>query len=353
MNKTKILALHLPQYYETEENNIWWGKGFTDWVNVRKASPLYEGHVQPIVPKDAFYYDMSDISTITWQTKLAKEYGIYGFCYYHYWFGGKLILEKPCEILHENPEIDTNYCFCWANESWIRTWKTDSHNVLVKQEYGERENWIQHIKYLSDFFTDSRYIKVDSRPVLFIYCISDIPKWNEMLQVWNEYLACMGIESIYVVEFITANNSGKEGNKSDAICEFQPHAVARYNISLFYLFRRFIRKKTGKTDFLDYDYLWKCLLNNRRNYGEKPIIKSTFVSFDNTARKLEKALITKGASPEKFEKYLQKLINLNNRKYVTDFVVINAWNEWAEGAVLEPTEQFGYGYLEAIRNQIL
>lgn len=347
--KNKIIALHLPQYHEIEENNEWWGKGFTDWVNVKKAKPLYEWHKQPIEPLDDYYYDMDSIETLSWQAKLAEKYGIYGFCYYHYWFNGKLLLERPCELLLNSKEVNEKYCFCWANESWIRTWEVDSRKVLMQQKYGENSDWLNHIKYLARFFKDERYIRHDNRPVLFVYSLAAIENWDKMLTVWNDYLSSIGVPELYIVEFITASNDGSAKRNSDAVCEFQPHCVARYNISVMHILKRIICKKLGRPDILDYDYLWKRLLANKRKY-KKPIIRSAFVSFDNTARKMNRAMITKGASPIKFGKYISQLADDKSRDYVDDYIVINAWNEWAEGAVLEPSKEWEFGYLEALEN---
>ena len=346
----KVLALHLPQYHVIPENNEWWGNGFTDWVNVKKAKPLFDGHEQPLIPFEYNYYDMTDINTIKTQTGLAKEYGIYGFCYYHYWFNGKLLLEKPCELLLKNKEIDTNYCFCWANETWARTWDGKDTEILIKQTFGGVEDWDKHIQYLIKFFQDKRYIKIDNRPMMFFYSCSRIKDFNKMIDYWNEKLRQYGFENLYVVEFINSFNSGKLNIKSDVITEFEPLNTARYTVSNICKLKRFICKKFGLTDFLDYDYIWTCLLKNNKNYNNKKIFRSAFVNFDNSPRKGKKSLIMKGASPEKFKNYLSKLARLKNRSYDDNFLIINAWNEWAEGAVLEPSENYAFKYLEAVRD---
>lgn len=349
--KMKILALHLPQYYTFSENDEWWGKGFTDWVNVKKAKPLFKNHQQPVVPLNKNYYDMTDVNTLKAQADIAKKYGVYGFCYYHYWFNGKLLLEKPVENLLNHPEVDNHYCLCWANESWARTWDGKENDILIKQTFGGETDWKAHIEYLLPFFKDDRYIKRDNKPMMYFYSCERIEKFNEMIDYWNNYLQQEGFKGLYVVEFVNSFNTGKRGIHSDAVTEFQPHCTARYAISNLMKAKRIISKKTGKLDVLSYEYIWKKQLSYKETYNGKKIIKGAFVAFDNTPRKGQRGMLIMG-TPEKFGKYLDKLVKLNNRNYDKEFLVINAWNEWAEGAMLEPTVQNGYGYLEQIRKII-
>lgn len=168
-----IWALNLPQFYETKENNEWWGKGFTEWTNVKKAKPLFPGHEQPMEPLNDFYYDLSKKETIKWQAELAKKYSVSGFVYYHYWYDGRHLLEKPCEVLRDTPDIDIQYCFCWANHSWTRAWNGKNQDVMVQQVYGTEKEWENHLQYLLTFFRDKRYLKFDNMPVLFIYNAHD------------------------------------------------------------------------------------------------------------------------------------------------------------------------------------
>lgn len=344
----KVLALHLPQYHQIPENDEWWGKGFTDWVNVKKGKPLFKGHKQPIVPYKSFYYDMTDPSTFQYQADLAKRFGVYGFIYYHYWFNKKLLLEKPCEILLAHPEIDNHYCFCWANETWARTWDGHDTDILIKQEYGGKEDWKEHIEYLLPFFNDGRYIKANNKPIMFFYSCCRIDKFNEMIEYWNDFLIKHGFDGLYVVEFINSFNKGDKDIRSDVVAEFEPLCTSKYYISPIKKAARLINKKCSLIDFLSYDYVWKKLISKNHDYG-KPIYRSCFVNFDNSARKGNKALIMKDSSPEKFGIYLKKLINDKHRNYDDSFLIVNAWNEWAEGAILEPTEQDGFGYLEALQ----
>lgn len=183
----KILAYNLPAYHRIPENDEWWGEGFTEWDNVKRAKPLYDGHVQPMVPYNGYYYDLSKKEDVVHQAELAKEYGLYGFVYYHYWFNGKLLLEKPVEIYRDSKEVDFNYCLCWANEQWARTWDGKPGQVLMPQTFGGQEDWENHLQYFLTFFNDSRYIKRENKPMLFVYSPSRIPHFDEMMELVLEY----------------------------------------------------------------------------------------------------------------------------------------------------------------------
>ena len=346
--ETKVLALYLPQYHSIPENDQWWGEGFTDWVNVRKAKPLFKGHEQPITPLANNYYDLTKIESLRKQAELAQKYNVFGFCFYHYWFNGKKLLEKPCELLLKHAEININYCFCWANETWARTWDGKEHDILIQQEYGGKEDWQQHFEYLLPFFKDTRYIKVDNKPMVFIYSCNRIKAFDEMIDFWNELAKKYGFAGIYIAEFVSSFNSGVNKHNTDVIVEFEPLSTTRYGISAFNKAKRLYCKKFGKIDFQNYDYLWKCILNNKRKYGKK-IWRSAFVNWDNSPRKGHKAMIVQGATPEKFGKYILKLLKQKDRDYDDRYLIINAWNEWAEGAILEPTEAYGCAYLENLK----
>lgn len=344
-------AIHLPQFHRIPENDRWWGDGFTEWVNVKKAMPLYQGHEQPLIPLGGHYYDLTEKSELVWQHELAREYGLAGFVYYHYWFNGKLLLERPVEILRETPEACLKYSLCWANEPWTRAWDGKNKEVIQPQTFGGEEDWLSHILYLSRFFTDERYQTVDGRPVLYIYSPRNIPDFDEMVEFWNNWLESNGFERIYLIEYLSSFNPKPYSKYSEAVLEFEPLYSSHYEISKMKLARRFISKKTQTLDIVDYDYLWEKILNKDSKYDGRSIIRSAFTNFDNTPRKGSRGFITKGASPEKFSHYFLKLIESDRENYC-DIAVINAWNEWGEGAILEPTENHGYAWLEGLRKAI-
>lgn len=219
----KIITFYLPQFHEIPENNEWWGKGFTEWVNVKKAQPLYEGHEQPRVPLNENYYNLLDPNVQVWQAKIAKEYGVYGFCYYHYWFNGKLLLEKPMENMLKNRDIDIPFCVCWANEPWTRAWVGET-KVLIPQLYGEKREWKEHFDYLLPFFKDSRYICDDGKPLVVIYRPEVIECLNEMLDYWNELAIQEGFEGLtYAYQNIDFDlKADKDDSRFKYNIEFQP-----------------------------------------------------------------------------------------------------------------------------------
>lgn len=346
----KILSLYLPGYHRDKINDKAWGDGFTEWDNVKNGKPLFKNHYQPIIPLNHNYYDLSEKVNIEKQIDIANEYGIDGFIFYHYWFGNNVTaLTKPAEILLNNVEKQIDYCFCWANHSWIKNWTNGNDEPIAKQEYGNNEEWKKHIKYLIPFFKDKRYIKIEGRPLLYIYNMSDIPDFDKMLKVWNEELKKEGIFDLYIVEFISSKNKEKNFEKTDAVVEFEPLYTTYFDISKLNLFKRFLTKKLHLIDFQDYNKLWKKIINRKRTYGDTIIQKGCFTGWDNSARKGYNCMIVKNNTPQNFKKNLQLLINNNRKNATNDFIVINAWNEWSEGAYLEPDEKNKYKYLEEIR----
>ncbi|QLY79131.1 glycosyltransferase WbsX family protein [Clostridium intestinale] len=355
MTKTKLIAFYLPQFHQIPENDKWWGEGFTEWVNTKKAVPLFKSQHQPKEPENENYYNLLDKNTQIWQSELAKKYGIYGFCYYHYWFNGKLLLEKPMENMLENKDIDTKFCISWANEPWTRSWDGKSKEILLDQNYGDRDDWENHINYLLKFFKDERYIKIGNRPILLIYRTSSIKNCEEMLELWNKRCKESGIGNIYLVE--TLNSFQKNGTlkNSDAYVEFEPMLTVRHYLPWYFQGYRYIKKLLKKVgikalDRVSYDLVWQEAIYKERLYDKKTFF-GAFVNWDNTARKKDNALILDDFSLEKFEKYLKEVV-LESEKKDNEYIFINAWNEWAEGTYIEPDKKYGKGYLERIRKII-
>lgn len=368
MNKIpKIMAFYLPQYHEIEENNKWWGKGFTEWVNTKKAKPLFEDHYQPRVPYLNNYYDLTNIESIKWQSELMKKYNVHGVCMYHYWFNGKKLLEKPMELLLENPEIDMNYCICWANETWCRTWDGKEKDILIKQDYGNEKDWLKHLEYMIPFFNDPRYIKDDGHPLLVIYKTQLIPNINEMISFWQENLIERGLKTIKLIEVFNGKQDKCYCDESQGYIEFEPNYTwsreyeeqgkLRYILSKLRIHSKKIVNFSNNVpkiflDIKNYDEIWGSILKRNRIDNGRDVYLGAFVNWDNTARKKYNSTITVGSTPEKFEKYLFKQCEnaINNTK--SKYVFINAWNEWAEGTYLEPDEKYRHQYLEAVRNVV-
>ena len=346
----KILALNLPQFHEVPENNEWWGKGFTEWTNVKRAKPLYKGHHQPLAPLHNNYYDLSRREDVVAQANLAKEYGVSGFVYFHYWYSGRKLLQTPCEILLNSPEANIEYCFCWANHSWTRSWDGKNHQILLEQTYGGQEDWDAHLDYLIPFFKDPRYIKRDNKPMLVVYNAGAIPNVDEMVAHWSERLCSEGFSGMYIVEYISSKNTSVGCKSSQAVYEDEPMYTLRFEINAFEKLRRVALKTLKLPEYQDYDHIWELLLRKNRTYSGREIIQGAFTAWDNSPRRGRKGcMVVKGSDSKKFEGYLRELVQSKRTDISKEYLIINAWNEWGEGAILEPSDKDGYGYLEAVR----
>lgn len=364
----KIVAFYLPQFHVIPENEDFWGEGFTEWTNVKKAVPLFEGHTQPVEPLNDNYYDLLDPEVMRWQAETAREYGIYGFCFYHYWMEGRKLLEKPVENFLKDRDIDIHYCLSWANHSWTDAWK-GANNTFIEQTYGGKEDWDAHFKYLLPFFQDERYIKVGNKPIFVIYMPEDIPHLNEMLEHWNNRAKSMGFDGIaYAYQY---TYFGMDPNRDDSHfdygIEFQPpYAIADSRGKAMadirkhgYRVLRWIQKVLNisidmnitKLEMIDYSKIWEYILKREPDDSKK--IPGAFTGWDNTPRKGKAGLVLYGATPEIFQNYLSKQIDRAKKIYKKDFLFITAWNEWGEGCILEPTKQDGYAYLQAVKDALM
>ncbi|MBO5552126.1 MAG: glycoside hydrolase family 99-like domain-containing protein, partial [Lachnospiraceae bacterium] len=336
----------------------WWGEGSTEWTAVKGAKPLFAGHEQPRVPYDGQYYDLSDPSGAVFarQAELAGEYGIYGFAFYQYYFTGHKLMEQPLEILLRHPEIELRYCIAWANETWRRAWYDYNEEILLEQTYGGEPEWRAHFDYLLRFFRDERYIRIDGRPMLCIYRPADIEALAGMRECFNRWAVEAGFQGIYLVGGKTAGELDTRGI-CDACYYFEPgyslkHGLLasrtfEYNISTG--MRRILNAVTRGNTLerrIPIDWIYDSILG--REYGEREY-PGIIARWDNTPRRRNKGLVYTGATPEKFENALCKL---KNKVSEDCFVFINAWNEWGEGAMLEPDKAEGYGYLEAVKRAV-
>lgn len=356
--KPKIIALYLPQFHTIPENDEWWGEGFTEWVNVRNSKPLFSGHNQPRVPLNGNYYDLSQVDTLRWQASLANEYGVYGFCFYHYWFAnGKRLLEKPAEMLLANGDIPLRFCFSWANEPWARTWDGKAHQVLMPQEYGEEKDWREHFDYLLPFFKDERYIKEDGKPMFVIYKMQSIPNLKEMMDCWIAWAQEAGLPGIHFVETLRDRTTDKRDLPISARMEFEPVMAEYHDSNLTLNYNRIRRRILNVTNHL---FGKRALLNRPLSFTRISALAKklnspvgtyggAFVGWDNSPRRGLAATIIKPATKEEFKDFLASIMHKTINTYHTQYVFINAWNEWAEGTYLEPDELNKYAYLEAIK----
>jgi lipopolysaccharide biosynthesis protein len=339
----KLIAFYLTQFHPTPENNLWWGKGFTEWTNVTKAEPLFEGHRQPHLPTDFGFYDLRVRDTRRDQITVAKQYGIDGFCYHYYWFSGKRILNLPLDDMLSDPESDMPFCLCWANESWTRRWDGADHEVLIAQKYLPEDD-LNFIKSLVPFFQDKRYIRVDEKPFLIVYRPQHLPDAPKSVAIWRDYCRMVGLGEIHVCAALTLGNENYTQFGFDSGVEFPPHNLRSANINSQVKFYDIFQGNLMQYATIAQSYL-------DRTYGAARIFKTVFPSWDNTARTKERAVIVLNGTPENYEYRLASTIDLTRKSNRSnELVFINAWNEWAEGCHLEPDRWFGHAFLQATQN---
>lgn len=360
----KIIAFYLPQFHTFPENDAWWGEGFTEWTNVKRAVPSFKGHNQPRVPLNKNYYNLLDIDTLRWQADLAKEYGVYGFCYYHYWFDGHMLMEKPMEMMLQDKSVDLPFCICWANENWTRAWAKKSREVLISQTYGDQQGWKEHFDYLLPFLKDERYIRIDGKPIFVIYRPEIIECLEPMIQYWQELAKENDLPGISFIYQQTDFDHQKEptGYLFDYGIEFQPALVRsrwqRKNPLLYC--RKALNELVNRlklpqfrctTFWYGYDDAWRRILKMKPK--DEKMLPGAFVDWDNSPRYGKKGSVYLTATPEKFQKYLSLQIKHAKEVYNKDLIFMFAWNEWGEGGYLEPDELYGYKMLEAIQTSLI
>lgn len=359
--KPKILAFVLPQFHTIPENDAWWGEGFTEWVNTRRARPLFHGHYQPRRPAGDRYYDLTDPATHDWQAGLASSHGIDGFCYYHYWFNGRRLLERPVNIMLERGQPDFPFCLAWANEPWTRAWDGSDRQVLMPQEYGTQEDWDRHFAELLRAFRDPRYIRVEGRPMFLIYRSSSIPCCTAMLARWRQLAEAAGLPGLHLVRMLTAfPKDAAHAALFDATVDFEPMHTIYHHLSfrekklekLARHRRKVVHALTGKAahapNSFSYQRLWNNIATRPMPSGRHYL--GAFVDWDNSPRReLARAIIFRKFSRESFASGFRQQYRKAVR-HDCPFIFINAWNEWAEGTYLEPDEQRGTFFLETIRD---
>lgn len=336
----RVIAFYLPQFHPIPENDLWWGKGFTEWTNVTKATPLFPGQYQPHLPTELGFYDLRLRDVRLEQIDLAKQYGIDGFCYHYYWFSGKRLLERPLDEMLADPQLDMPFCLCWANENWTRRWDGAEHEMLIAQRYLPEDD-LAFIKSLEPFLRDPRYIRVDGAPLLIVYRPQHMPHPKQSAAVWRQYCADVGIGDLHICSALTHGNTDYLQFGFDSGVEFPPHNLRVGNVNHKVNF--FDAFQGNVMDFRDIarSYLAQSYLGDR-------VFKTVFPSWDNTARTDNRALAVINATPKNYEWWLAKTLEKaaqDNQKR-DQLVFINAWNEWAEGCHLEPDRRYGRAFLD-------
>lgn len=357
----KLFAYYLPQFHEVDENSKWWGKGFTEWTNLAKAKPLYKGHHQPDLPLNNFQYNLLDPDTLSWQVDLAKRHGVDGFNYYHYWFNGRQLLERPAQNFLNRKDLAHEFMFMWANHDWTRSW-TGGREVLIKQEYGEKVDWLRHINYLMRFFEDPRYVKIKDMPVFEIYSSKHIPCRDAMFDVWRNECVKAGFSDLYLVEHFESVADQREERNFKA-ATYQEHTTSmnwvtgqasRFERLLGWVgtamsYPHLIFGKGPR--IYSYDTVVRTSCELVRKGLSANVIPQVCTGWDNTPRYGRKGYVVEGATPAKFQMFLEEVLRAA-KETGSPFVFLACWNEWCEGFVLEPSERFGSQYLEAIRSAV-
>lgn len=357
MNKHRVIAIYLPQYHPFKENDEWWGKGFTEWTNVTKARPLFPGHYQPHLPTDLGFYDLRVPEVREQQAQMAKEAGIYGFCYYHYWFNGKLLMERPLQEVLESGKPDFPFMICWANENWTRAWDGKEKNILIKQDYS-LEDAKDHIHWMIPYLKDKRYIKIDNKPVIAIYRTTIIPNIEKMLDIWREEAKKENID-LYICRFESFAQSGDKYlvKGINAAIDFQPlgKPLASYInthklIKFWKLINEIILNKIFPQVINYRKYVNFIKSSASANYIQYPCLCPMW---DNTSRRKRNVFMLSKSSPELYGEWLEYVLNtFVPYSPEENLVFINAWNEWAEGNHLEPDIKWGNKYLEITKEII-
>ena len=353
-NSIQAIAIHLPQFHPVPENNLWWGDGFTEWTNVSKAKSLFNGHYQPQIPSNLGFYDLRLEDSRLAQEQLAKVYGITAFCYYHYWFNGKRMLEKPVDLKLKNPKEDLPFMLCWANGSWTRTWDGND-DILLEQTYSIDDHK-KHSKTILDYFKDERYLKINNKPIFAVCRPEDISELDYFLNELKTLSIANGFDGIYMLKF-EMFEEGKDPSEInfDAAVSFQPNwrnnpkQLGRNWINRIFKNRRFWFYRDN--NIFDYQKYVEKNSRKRYKYNQLPCVMP---GWDNSPRKGNKnATIYVNSSPKIFKLWVSQIFKnwfWNDRD--ARFLFINAWNEWAEGNHLEPCQKWGTKYLEVLKEEL-
>ena len=340
MTAPRLVAFYLPQFHPTPENDLWWGKGFTEWTNVTAATPSFDGHWQPHLPADLGFYDLRLREARREQIALARANGIDAFCYHYYWFSGKRLLHLPLDDMLADPGSDMPFCLCWANESWTRRWSAADHDVLIEQRYLPEDD-LGFIRSVEPFLRDPRYLHVDGRPLLIVYRPQHLPDPNRTLAVWRAHCRAVGIGEIHLCAALTHGNEAFASMGFDSGVEFPPHNLRAENVNDRIVFHRPFTGNVVQYATLVENYL-------ARGYADGHVFRTVFPSWDNTARTGARALVVLNGTPGNYARWLSAVLARAQASGETDpLVFVNAWNEWAEGCHLEPDQRHGRGFLEA------
>lgn len=355
----RTIAFHLPQFHPIPENDAWWGKGFTEWTNVTSARPLVPGHYQPHLPADLGFCDLRLAEVRAAQAQLAAEYGIAGFCYYHYWFNGRRILHRPVDEIVTSGQPDFPFCLCWANENWTRAWDGGTNQVLLRQEHSAEDD-LAHIEHLQPVLTDQRYIRVGGKPLLLVYRTELLPDPARTADIWRTRALATGVGELFLVRVESFRAEIDPTSIGfDAAVEFAPDWRLMRPLSHGFLHKLLSRiglypDAYFRHRFADYGEMAKAMLTKPAPTYQR--YRCVMPGWDNTPRHRKNATVFTGSTPEIYGAWLHDIMLAEReRNLLPDerLVFVNAWNEWGEGCHLEPDQRWGRAYLEAHRAALL
>jgi hypothetical protein len=357
--KARAVAFYLPQFHPIPENDEWWTRGFTEWTNVAKARPLFNGHYQPHVPADLGFYDLRVPETRAAQADMARQHGIEGFCYWHYWFAGKRLLERPFQEVLDSGQPDFPFCLAWANESWTGVWNGQPNKILVEQTYPGEDDYVRHFHALLDAFCDDRYIQIDGKPLFVVYMPDSLPDPQRFTDLWNELAVRAGLQGIYFVGIVDrpwSETPGFDGYTYHLPGTFVKTLPKRKLDRLVKTLRgrpldTYLSNHSRSPLMADYSSLMLSALKSIQ-FGAKHY-PSVLPNWDSTPRHGRKGLVLLDSSPELFRVHLREAIDVvQSRGPDHRLIFVKSWNEWAEGNYLEPDSCFGTGYLQVIREEL-
>lgn len=354
--KARVIAFYLPQFHPIEENDQWWGKGFTEWTNVARARPLFDGHEQPRLPADLGFYDLRVPEVREMQAEMASAHGVEGFCYWHYWFGGRRLLERPFEEVLGSGRPDFPFCLGWANESWTGVWNNEPRRMLIEQTYPGETDDRAHFDYLLRAFSDDRYISVDGRPLLYIYKPLKLPDAKRRLDRWREWAHQAGLKGLYVLgnnllDFEDASSLGLDGGVISTLGLITAsNALVNKAKWLFWGASKKLDLGGPRTE--RYEEAIRHLIPDLDKFSFDAY-PCAYPNWDHTPRSGRKGLVLTHSTPDLFERHMDEAIaSVSSRAPEQRLVFLKSWNEWAEGNYMEPDQRWGDAYLKALRKVI-
>ncbi|MFP6581690.1 MAG: glycoside hydrolase family 99-like domain-containing protein [Candidatus Hydrogenedentota bacterium] len=351
--KARLIANYLPQFHPIPENNEWWGEGFTEWTNVTKAKPLFSGHYQPHTPADLGFCDLRIPETRIAQAEMARTCGIEAFCYWHYWFAGKMLIERPLQEVVKSGEPNFPFCVAWANESWTGVWHGAKDRLLMEQTYPGKEDYVKHFEYLLPMFSDERYLTVDGKPLFMLFRPDSIPNAVEFVDLWKELAVKAGLKGLHIIAYKQDNWPGHQWGFDGATWAHQ--SIMKW-VNRKTKLRYLARQAVGLPPHV-YRYKDAIPCMHGPKYPDYEVrddhYPSIVTGWDNSPRSGKAAMILTGYTPELFRVHVRNVLDRVKHKPMEHRIVfVKSWNEWAEGNYLEPDLKYGKAFLEVLREEV-